>query len=310
MAGGAIAGPTYQREETWRRLPATVISRWQAKNLKSVTLDQQELKDLENWNKGLPLSGIPRKTPRAIPVSSDTEVVAHPYRYRVTPKSTSGVDRWRNPEYHADCAATVLTYAANLVGFTPAAGLQDISEKFNQYIAKATTFPGFFLERNEQSAEHVTSTSIDLMVKDIVTAYQGYGSGDVASIVTSVEKMAESILNKSSKSSDKSVFSQDTVTKVDSYYYVTIFYVNLSMKVQQSGKKTLIDQRYRINRSLLKINQSYFIAYAEKLESMVGDGGLDDWGKKMSSPTGTRRSCLADKTADLIKELEAAEKEV
>ncbi|KAF9162495.1 hypothetical protein DFQ26_003517 [Actinomortierella ambigua] len=273
-------------------------------------IHDQELQDLVNWSKGLPMSGIPRKTPMAIPVSDSTEVVAQPFRYRVTPQSTSGVERWRDPKYHADCAATVLTYSANLVDFAPAAGLQDQSAKFNEYIKKASTFPGFFLEKNEQSAEHVTSTNIDLMVGDIVSAYKDYGGGDVTGVVKSVEKMAESILNKSSKSSDRSVFSQDTVTKEGNYYYVTIFYVNLSMKLEQSGKKTLIDQRYSINRSLLKINQSYFITYAERLEKLVGDGGLDEWGAKMSSPTGTRRSCLADKTADLIKQLEAAEKEV
>ncbi|GJJ71073.1 hypothetical protein EMPS_03423 [Entomortierella parvispora] len=205
---------------------------------------------------------------------------------------------------HPDCAATVMQFSATKEGFVPAATIENLSEEFNNYIARVATFPGFFLEKSEVTQEHSTSRDISLMISQILDAYAGYGSGDITKTAESIEKMAESILKKSSSSSDRAIFSQDTVTQIGDLTYISIFYAHLSMHATSSGKKTYIDQKYYINRSLLRINTSYFITYAEKLESLIGDGGLDDWIGQLSSSAGNRKSCFFKQLPDIIQNLE------
>ncbi|KAG0242798.1 hypothetical protein BGW41_003474 [Actinomortierella wolfii] len=255
----------------------------------SMSFSEVDLENLKRWAEGRPLLGAPRNIPQPVPTGANMEVVAHPFYHRVSPKSSSGVDRWKNPDTHPDCAAT---------------------DKFNDYVRQVTTFPGFFLEKNENTEEHRTSENYDLMIKDIVDAYRGYGTGDVNLIAEQVENSAKSILNKSSTSSKRAIFSQDTITEINGMHYITVFYCTLEMYYKQDGKKTLIDQTYHINRSLIRINTSYLIAYAEKLEALVGDGGLSEWGRSLSSPTGTRNACRAEQTAAVVKELVTAQQDI
>ncbi|KAG0236506.1 hypothetical protein BGW42_003412 [Actinomortierella wolfii] len=195
------------------------------------------------------------------------------------------------------------------VGFYPAATLENLSDKFNDYVRQVSTFPGFFLEKNERTEEHRTSENYDLMIKDIVNAYRGYGTGDVNLIAEQVENSAKSILHKSSKKSEKAIFSQDTITQINGMHYITIFYCTLKLDYTKNGKKTLVDQKYSINRSLIRINSSYLVTYAEKLEAMIGDGGLEEWGRSLSSPTGTRRGCRCDQVFALAKGIQVTEED-
>ncbi|KAG0242795.1 hypothetical protein BGW41_003471 [Actinomortierella wolfii] len=181
-------------------------------------------------------------------------------------------------------------------------------DKFNDYVRQVTTFPGFFLEKNENTEEHRTSENYDLMIKDIVNAYKGYGSGNVDEIAKQVENSAKSILHKSSKKSERAI-SQDTITQINGMHYITIFYRTLRLDKTTDGKKTLVNQKYSINRSLIRINTSYLVTYAEKLEAMIGDGGLDELGRALSSPTGTRRGCRCDQVFALAKEIQVTEED-
>lgn len=266
----------------------------------------EEVDNLHRWAEGRPQRGLPRGVPTPAPSSSNTEVVCHPYYYRVQKESSSGVERWRNPALHPDCAATVLQFSATKENFVPAGSLANLSDQFNNYVRRVSTFPGFFLERNELTVEQSTSRDINLMINQIVNAYVGYGTGDITKMVQSIEEMAESILHKSSSSSDRAIFSQDTVTKVGNVVYITIFYAHLSMKADQHGKKTYIDQKYSINRSLIRVNESYLITYAERLEDLIGDGDLGGWIGQLSSTTGGRKSCFSKQLPDIIQNLEDA----
>lgn len=148
------------------------------------------------------------------------------------------------------------------------------------------------LTYNEQSGQEETSVNIDTMIDEIKSAYDGVVGVNVNQVVDSINKMANSILNHSSKSATKSVFTQMTITMDGSQLVTTIFYTNLHMEVNHSGKKTYSSQSYSINRSIFKVLTATLVANAEKLNSLLGSGSFDDWANGTSSPTGSGASCF------------------
>ncbi|KAF9123526.1 hypothetical protein BG015_005294, partial [Linnemannia schmuckeri] len=146
--------------------------------------------------------------------------------------------------------------------------------------------------KSEETGQQVTSENIDLMIEQIKNAYIGFAAADLNGIIKSVNDMANSILNKSSKESDKAIFSQDTISKTSNTNYITIFFATLDMKEDKHGKKTYVEQTYRIFRTVIRVNTTYLVTYAEELAEMLGDGGLDEWDKQGSSPTGDKVSCF------------------
>ncbi|KAG9065008.1 hypothetical protein KI688_002327 [Linnemannia hyalina] len=251
-----------------------------------------DLENLRRWADGKPLLGLP---PRALPtVSADinTEMVAQPFYFNVSPRGATGAELFRNPDNHADAAAAVMTYAGIQSGFRPALGLKGQASQFNEYVWRIATFPGFFLDRTEETVEQRTSQNIDYMINQIRSAYVGFGDADINGIIQSIQRMANSILNKSSRESDKAIFSQDAIQRSSYTTYITLFYATLSMKLDQHGKKTYVEQTYRIARTVIKLNTTFLIAYADELASILGNGGLDEWGRQYSSPTGDKLSCF------------------
>ncbi|KAG0207128.1 hypothetical protein BGX28_001559 [Mortierella sp. GBA30] len=255
----------------------------------SITMSD-ELENLKRWNADL--IEMPHNVPMPVLTNNKTEVVAQPFYFSVEPKGAKGIELWRNPDNHADAAATVLTYSGTKSGFIPSLGLKDQADKFNAYIKRVSTFPGFFIVKSEETGEHVASQDINLMINQIRNAYVGFAEADVDALINSVQDMANSILNNSSKESDKSIFSQDTISKSNNMNYVTIFYATLDMKEDKQGKKTYVDQKYRIFRTLIRINTTYMTTFAEELNQMMGDGGLGEWDEQGSSPTGPNKSCF------------------
>jgi len=225
-------------------------------------------------------------------VYNNTELVAQPFYFDVAPKGAKGVELFRNPDNHADAAATVMTYSGTKANFIPARGLKDQAAQFNDYVKRISTFPGFFIEHSEETGQQVTSENIDLMIEQIKNAYVGFAAADLNGIIQSVNSMANSILNKSSEESDKAIFSQDTINKSSNTNYITIFFATLDMKKDKHGKKTYVSQTYRIFRTLIRVNTTYLVTFAEELAQMLGDGGLGEWDAQGSSPTGDKMSCF------------------
>ncbi|KAG0231978.1 hypothetical protein BGW41_001996 [Actinomortierella wolfii] len=115
------------------------------------------------------------------------------------------------------------------------------------------------------------------MVDQIKSAYNGAMGADVGKIFDSVKALANSILNHSSKSADKSLFTQMTINKQgDGDLYVGIFYTTLHMEVDKSGKKTYSFQKYYINRSLFKVLTAVLTSNGEKLYELLSNGSFDD----------------------------------
>lgn len=262
-----------------------------------------DLENLKRWVEDRPPLGMPRAPPPSVPVSDNTEMVAQPFYFNVKASGATGVELFRNPANHADAAATVMTYSGTKANFIPALGLKDQAGQFNDYVRRIATFPGFFTEKSEETGQKVTSSDVNIMIDQIKAAYTGFATADLDGIVDSVQKMAKSILNKSSKESDKAIFSQDTIHKVDNSHYITIFFAHLDMKETSSGKKTYIEQSYRIFRTVIRVNTTYLVTFADKLADMLGDGGLDDWDSQSSSPTGDKLSCFETQYKKAPKEV-------
>lgn len=230
-------------------------------------------------------------------------MVAQPFYFNVSPRGATGAELFRNPDNHADAAAAVMTYAGVKSGFRPALGLKGQAAQFNTYVYMIATSPGLFLDHSDVTAWQQTSQNIDYMINQIRNAYVGFGDADINGIILSIQRMANSILNKSSRESDKAIFSQDAVQRSSYTTYITFFNATLSMKLDQQGKKTYVDQTYRISRNVIRLNTSFLVVYADVLASILGDGGLDEWDRQGSSPTGDKLSCFENHFKEAPKEI-------
>ncbi|KAF8927308.1 hypothetical protein BGZ47_002212 [Haplosporangium gracile] len=261
-----------------------------------------DLENLKRWVAGHALLGLPRSVPQAVYADINTEMVAQPFYSNVAPRGARGVELFRNPDNHADAAAAVMTFASIKSGFRPALGLKGQAAQFNEYVRRIASFPGFFIDKMDVTGNQYTSSNVTLMISQVLSAYVGFGGADVNGVIQSVQRMANSILNKSSTESDKAIFSQDTINKSSNTTYITIFYATLTMKVDRQGKKTYYDQSYQIFRTLIRINTTYLVIFAEELAAMLGDGGLSEWDRQGSSPTGGKLSCFENQLKEVIKE--------
>ncbi|KAG0242800.1 hypothetical protein BGW41_003476 [Actinomortierella wolfii] len=271
------------------------------------TIDREPTKeDFIRWATGRAPTHPPPRMPGipGAPRDSNQELVSQPFTQNIQATGATGVDLFRDPKNHPDAVGTILTHAATLTNFFPAKGLEDQSKQFGDYITKVSTFPGFLLTYNEQTSQMQTEVNVDLMIDQIKSAYDGVMGADVGKVIDSVKSMANSILNHSSKTADKALFTQMTISKEDdNYLYVSIFYTTLHMEYDKSGKKTYSSQKYYINRSLFRVLTATLTTNAEKLYELLGNGSFDDWAKGATSPTGSKLSCFEKNVAAAPKEV-------
>ncbi|GJJ76918.1 hypothetical protein EMPS_09277 [Entomortierella parvispora] len=248
--------------------------------------------DFIDWAEGRRPRNAPHFPTPQLPNNGGTELVSQPFCCNVQSFGATGADIFRDPKNHPDAVGTILTYAATMADFFPAKGLENQTDQFTSYIEKVCTFPGFMMTYNEQSAQEETSVNIDTMINEIKSAYEGVVGVNMNQVVDSINQMANSILNHSSKSANKSVFTQSTITEDNGVLVTSIFYTNLRMELTHSGKKTYSSQSYSINRSVLKVLSASLVANADKLNQLLGDGSYDKWAKGASSPSGGGVSCF------------------
>ncbi|KAF9299104.1 hypothetical protein BGZ74_009111 [Mortierella antarctica] len=150
-----------------------------------------------------------------------------------------------------------------------------------------------------------TDHNIDLMINDIKAMYDGVVDVNVGSIIDSLAKMAQSIVNKSNDKINDSIFTQMAITKPNNtgQLYVSIFYTTLVMEINKDKKKTYRSQAYYVNHTVFKVNTAFLTACALDLSIMMG---LGDWGKAketMTSPThGSKISCFKKHLATATEE--------
>ncbi|KAF9158705.1 hypothetical protein DFQ26_007319 [Actinomortierella ambigua] len=261
--------------------------------------------DYIRWATGRTPRHAPHLPAPRIPRDSKMELVSKPFTQDVKATGATGVSLFKDPRNHPDAVGTILTHAAKLTNFFPAKGLEDQSEQFGNYIVKVSSFPGFLLTFNEQSAQKHTNVNVNVMIDEIKRAYDGVIGADVNRVVASIKDMANSIANKSSDTADRSLFTQMAIIGKpgDSSLYVTIFYTTLHMEVNKEGKKTYTSQSYKINRSVFKVLTSSLTLNAEKLSELLGNGNFDEWAKGATSPGGKRMSCFEEPHVGVEKEM-------
>ncbi|KAG0348295.1 hypothetical protein BG005_011622 [Podila minutissima] len=145
-----------------------------------------------------------------------------------------------------------------------------------------------------------TDHNIDLMINDIKATYDGVVDVNVGSIIDSLTKMAQSIVNKSNDKINDSIFTQMAITKPNNtgQLYVSIFYTTLTMEINKDKKKTYRSQAYYVNRSVFKVTTAFLTAYAVDLSIMMGLGqGNNDLAHACS-----KISCFKKHLATAIEE--------
>ncbi|KAK3840299.1 MAG: hypothetical protein JOS17DRAFT_798296 [Linnemannia elongata] len=77
--------------------------------------------------------------------------------------SDSPVEIFKTPGNHAAAAASALVYSAKEVEVSPATqGPKSLIENFNAFVIKVSTFPGFFVDRSEESGIPLNGSLIQL----------------------------------------------------------------------------------------------------------------------------------------------------
>ncbi|KAG0259050.1 hypothetical protein DFQ27_004249 [Actinomortierella ambigua] len=245
---------------------------------------------------------LPESPP--IPHDNNMELVSSPFTQRIKATGATGVSLFKDPRNHPDAVGTILTHAAKQANFCPSQGLKGQTEQFYKYIAEVNSFPGFFLTFDEPIFLEL-SKDLSLVINDIVRAYKGVADADVNNIITSIEAMANSILNSGSRMPGPVLFTQMTImgNSGDPSLLLTIFYTTLQMKIETSGKITVATpQRYTIHRKAFKVLTHSLVANADKLFELFGNGSFEQWLKVVTSGGGPKLSCLELRHLDPKKE--------
>ncbi|KAG0253406.1 hypothetical protein DFQ27_007425 [Actinomortierella ambigua] len=248
-------------------------------------------------------SHLPESPP--IPHDSNTLLVSQPFTQNVKATCATGVSLFNDPRNHPDAVGTILTYAAKQTNFCPSEGLAGQIEQFHKYITKVSTFPGFMLTFDKPTSHEITTDNLTLMIDDIIRAYEGVVDADITKIVSSIEAMANSIINSSSSGAGPVLFTQMTImgNSGDPSLLLTIFYTTLQMKVSTSGKKTIASpQSYTIHRKVFEVLTASLVANAEALFKLLGNGTFEEWLKRVTSGGGPKLSCLEERHLDAKKE--------
>ncbi|KAF9367390.1 hypothetical protein CPC16_006565, partial [Podila verticillata] len=205
---------------------------------------------------------------------------------------------------HANAVGRIWTFCSDRTMFVPAMGMKGQADKFPAYIEKISTFPGFYLEFNDQTTCKQTNDDINVIINEIITMYDGVLDVDIQAVLDSVTKMAETIVNSSDKLED-SVFTQMSITKPNNnqQLYVSIFYTTLKMEVNSQGKKTYSSQEFCINRSVFVVKSDFLTANALELSKLFGVGTWGQAKERMSTPIGgTKLSCINKALASALRE--------
>ncbi|KAG0325083.1 hypothetical protein BG000_001935 [Podila horticola] len=213
------------------------------------------------------------------------------------------VEIYKNPEWHGSAIASILSKSSTLTGFYPAAGLDEAADHFHDYIVQVSKFPGFLVVSSEETSSHDTSVQIKKIVEAVADAYTGFVTADIKKIEQSITDMANSILNHSTKTAHKGIFTQSTVDNENGTFTTTIFFATLDMSFDDSGKYEYTEQKYKIMRSVLQVNGPWLAAHAEELAEKIDGKSIDDWISGSSSPTGSSKSCVEKqlgKTATVV----------
>ncbi|KAI7828571.1 hypothetical protein BC939DRAFT_443284 [Gamsiella multidivaricata] len=211
---------------------------------------------------------------------------------------SDGVELFRNPKNHVDATSSVLTFAGNQTNFHPAwQDMTTASRNYSAYVNKIGSFPGFILTLNDQPQPYRSSYDPMRMISDIMSAYSGVIDVDVQQVISSIIRMANSVLSSSSADASKSLFNQMAVQKDPSSdtVRISIFYTILHMRKETSGKDTYVSQEYTINRAAFRVDGSVLVENAEVLAQMVSKTPIRDWLNANSSPTNASiRSCFEE----------------
>ncbi|KAF9379772.1 hypothetical protein CPB97_008772 [Podila verticillata] len=234
----------------------------------------------------------PQRSPAPGPPNNDTDLVHAPWAQNIKKGLPSDpIDIYRDPQWHGSAISSILTKSASLAKFYPAAGLSEAANNFKEYIIKVSTFPGFTVEQVEETGKHETKVDVDKFVDDIVDAYTGILTADVAKVKKSVTDMASSILSYSSKTAHKGIFTQSTVDNENDTFTTTIFFATLDM-ASHGGKYKYTEQQYSIQRAVFHVNGPWLAAHAKELVEKIDGKSIDDWLEDSSSPKGSQKSCI------------------
>lgn len=203
--------------------------------------------------------------------------------------NVTGPDLFKNPKNHVDAVSSILTYCSTQTGFVPLTNsIKEAAQKYNAYVGKVSTFPGFTLNFSRATSSRETSIDVQLMIKQIKEAYEGVLTVDVTKLTKSIEDMANSVLSQKVSEKSDNLFNQVVLKKDSSSdkVNISIFNTVLYMKKEQSGKTTYSEQSYSVGRAVWIVNATYLAAYADTLANRILKKPLDDWLEDNSTPTG------------------------
>ncbi|KAG0258219.1 hypothetical protein DFQ27_004766 [Actinomortierella ambigua] len=175
------------------------------------------------------------------------------------------VEIFENPKNHAAAASSVVTFSAMETGFNPSLEpAKSLEGPFRSFLTKASTFPGFLLEMNNQKTLSLTGSLIQLeeMVREAVSMNGGLVGRGIRDLVQGLipdESMTNWILS-------LVVFDKP---KGSDAVKIQLVHLTLKIETDDDNNAVIPKQDAKINSSVLSVNGEFLVKYAETLSSKI-----------------------------------------
>ncbi|KAK3822997.1 MAG: hypothetical protein J3Q66DRAFT_137110 [Benniella sp.] len=201
-----------------------------------------------------------------------------------------GADIFRDPRNHATAAASVIGFSSKQSGFRPKEqGLYATPEKYQAFLQKAGTFPGFVSTQRNTRDLRLTG-DLDQFKEQISANYIPIsGKADIEASAF-VEQIPES-----TESEWSGAWTLVLVTIYGEEYntiYVDISSIEVEVSVHGDGSVSLREQTAKLTQETLRVNADFFVHYAETLAGKIQKEDIATFKDELTTPNSEGRSQL------------------
>ncbi|GJJ71074.1 hypothetical protein EMPS_03424 [Entomortierella parvispora] len=181
--------------------------------------------------------------------------------------SASPLEIFSDSKNHAEVVSSVLVFSADRANFQPASQpAKSLALNLREFIEKASTFPGFIMERSEQESLPLNGslTQFEKVVREA-----GIAQPHQALVARSLRDMIPGyIVNEDVDEWKLSLIVIDKPKGAD-VAYVNFVRVDVSIDADKTGTTFIPEQAAGVSSVVIRTNLSYLVEYAEKLSSLI-----------------------------------------
>ncbi|KAG0260872.1 hypothetical protein DFQ27_003285 [Actinomortierella ambigua] len=197
-----------------------------------------------------------------------------------TKPDATPLDIFKDPINHATAISSIVAFSARKNGFTPSVvPAKSLVGPMGNFMKHLASFPGFFLEMNEQRPVHLTGSLIQLE-----RAVREASLHHKALIGRSMRDLVPGYIP--DETIDHWVLSLVVMDVPSDSAYARLFliYLTMDIKTDEAGTAIIPEQRAMVNWSILRVNRSFLTAYADSMVDIVPITKVRDTIDLLTSP--------------------------